>query len=62
MADITKCSHADCKQAQSCYRKRAIGCGWQSWNDMYEPHPTDPSIPCRNFWPLEGRRDIEPQK
>jgi len=59
MADITKCTHEDCRQAMNCYRKRAIDCEWQSYADMYEPHPTDPSIPCLNFWAIEGRRDIE---
>jgi hypothetical protein len=29
---------------------------------MYEPHPTDPSIPCVNFWAIEGRKDVEPVK
>lgn len=62
MADITKCNHPTCKQEISCYRKRALGSEWQAWADMYEPHPTDPSIPCLNFWALEGRSDIEPAK
>lgn len=59
MADITMCVHEGCKQAMQCYRKRAMLSDWQSWADLYEPHPTDPSIPCLNFWAIEGRRDIE---
>jgi hypothetical protein len=59
MADITKCAHTCCRQAMWCYRKRARNSEWQAWDDMFEPHPTDPSIPCLNFWAIEGRRDIE---
>jgi hypothetical protein len=62
MADITMCTHTGCKQEQSCYRKRAIASNWQSYTDLFEPHPTDPAVPCLSFWALEGRRDIEPIK
>jgi uncharacterized membrane protein YgcG len=60
MADITMCTHTGCRQGLSCYRKRAIAGHWQSYADLFEPHPNDPSIPCLNFMPIEGRRNIEP--
>lgn len=60
MADITMCTHEGCKQAMSCYRKRAIPSNYQSMADLYEIHPSDPSIKCVSFWPLEGRNNITP--
>jgi hypothetical protein len=46
-----------------CYRKRAVADEFrQAYADMFEPHPNDPSIPCLNFWALEGRKNIEPLK
>jgi hypothetical protein len=43
-----------------CYRKRAIPSERQSMADLFEMHQNDPSIPCINFWAIEGRKDIEP--
>ena len=61
MADITMCAHEGCRQAMWCYRKHAVANEFQqAYADLFEPHPTDPTVPCLSFWALEGRRDIEP--